>query len=209
MNHSSTELDINPPQQGRTLAGWERILDAGLSILVEQGYEAFTIAAICERAKVNPPAIYARVRTKKALFLAVFEHGFRALRDETEARRARLTGGTPDTVIRNAVEAIARTTLAHERFNRPVVLRAEADPEIALRTRQARSETSNWFRGLMLQQKSALRSSNPDDIDRCFHVIFAALIARVATPSALDIGTPYSDDAFIADLQETAVRWLL
>jgi AcrR family transcriptional regulator len=203
------ELDIHPPQQERTHAAWVRILDAGLTILQESGYDGFTIAAICDRASVSPPAIYARVRTKKALFLAVFEHGFRIVQEETEATRTRLTGDSPDEIIRGAIAAIGMTTLAHELFHRPVILRAEADKEVALRTQRARTDTATWFRNLVLQHPAALRDAAPDQIDACFRVIFAALMARIATPSALNIGTAYTDDAFICELQEMAVRCLL
>lgn len=207
VTNAPEELQVHPPQQERTHAAWERILDAGVAILEEAGYEGFTIAAICERAGVNPPAIYARVRTKQALFLAVFEQGFRQVREETEATRARLTAGSPEAIVRNAVAAIVLTTFAHERFQRPVILRAEADAEVAARTQQARMDTAAWFRDLVLQHPTALR--DPKRIDACFRVIFAALVARIATPSALDIGVPYPDDAFMRDLQDTAERWLL
>ncbi|MDO6966150.1 TetR/AcrR family transcriptional regulator [Rhizobium alvei] len=209
MKDLPADFEIHPPQQERTQASWERILEAGLRLLEEEGYDGFTIAAICARANVSPTAIYARVRTKKALFLAVFEHGFGAVRQETEATRARLKGSSPDAVIRGAVAAIALTTFAHQRFHRPVILRAEIDDEIALRTRQARTETATWFRDIVLRHSGAQKQPNPERIDRCFRVIFAALMARVATPSALDVGLVYSDESFIADLQDTAVNWLL
>jgi AcrR family transcriptional regulator len=209
VNNPAEELGVRPPLQGRTHVTWERMLDAGLALLKESGYDGFTIAAICERACVSPPAIYARVRTKKALFLAVFEYGFHVVQTETERTRAALTGDSPGAILRNAIAAIALTTFAHERFHRPVILRAEADAEVASRTQQARSETAIWFRDLILQHPGALRDATPERIDRCFRVIFAALMARVATPKGLDIGIPYSDEAFIADLQETAARFLL
>lgn len=200
---------VRPPLQERTYAGWERILDSGVAILEETGYEGFTIAAICARAEVNPPTIYARVRTKRDLFLAVFEHGFRAIQAETEAIRAGLSGGSADAVVRGAVAAMASNSLAHERFHRPVLLRAEADVEVARRTHQARADTATWFRELVLQHSAALRDPDPVRVDAGFRIVFVALMARITTPYALDVAAPISDEAFIADLQETAVRFLL
>src|SRR3954469_18447828 len=51
---------IRPPMQKRTREQWSRVLDAGVTLLEEGGYEAFTIPAICERAQVAVSAIYAR-----------------------------------------------------------------------------------------------------------------------------------------------------
>ncbi|WP_343036163.1 helix-turn-helix domain-containing protein [Streptomyces cyaneogriseus] len=50
-------------------------MDADVALIEENGYEAFTIAAVCERAQVAPRALYDRTTSKDALFLAVYEHG--------------------------------------------------------------------------------------------------------------------------------------
>src|SRR3954469_18227028 len=68
-------LAVREPRQQRTREQWARILDAGVELLEQGGYEAFTIAALCERAAVPPRALYARADTKDGLFLAVYEHG--------------------------------------------------------------------------------------------------------------------------------------
>jgi len=204
------DLAVRPPQQGRTQAAWERILDAGLAILEESGYAGFTIAAICGRAGVSPPAIYARVRTKQALYFAVFEHGFAPLRArQVEALDpVRWADATAEEAARGAIAAIAWTSLAHEPFLREVARRAEEDPEVAARTHDARQWTAELFTGLMLQHPDELRSPDPEQVRACFRVVFAALMARIALPRALDVGPQVDDAAFVAHLQETAVRWL-
>src|SRR5438309_4007748 len=78
----AADLEVREPRQQRSREAWERVLDAGVAILEDAGYEAFTIAAVCERARVAPPAIYARTSNKDALFLAVYEHGIARLRAE-------------------------------------------------------------------------------------------------------------------------------
>lgn len=203
------DLEIRPPRQERTHAAWNRVLEAGVAILEDAGYEGFTISAICERAGVSPPTIYARVRTKKALFFAVFDRGFEPI--EKRQRDALSAGewleGKPDDIVRGIVEAIAIPTLDHERFLRAVIRRAEADPEVARRTHSARSGTADRFREVVLRHSHTLRPGA--DLDACFRVIFAALVARVVTPSSLDTGGSVSDVEFVAALQEIAVRVLL
>jgi AcrR family transcriptional regulator len=77
-------LTIRPPRQERSRRAWDRVLDAGVALLEEAGYEGFTIAAVCERAHVPPRAIYDRAPTKDALFLAVYEHGMARIKADHE-----------------------------------------------------------------------------------------------------------------------------
>src|SRR5215212_11927479 len=114
----SADLEVRPPKQQRSREAWNRVLDAGVAILEDGGLEAFTIAAVCERAGVAPPAIYARTTSKDALFLAVYEHGIGRLRDEQEvfARPERWAGLPPVELVRAAVAELVGITFRHERF---------------------------------------------------------------------------------------------
>jgi AcrR family transcriptional regulator len=46
---------VRAPRQARSRATWARVLDAGLELLEEGGYEAITIDALCLRASATPP----------------------------------------------------------------------------------------------------------------------------------------------------------
>src|SRR3954468_532979 len=118
------DLEVRPPKQRRSREAWRRVLDAGVAILEEGGYDAFTIAAVCERSQVAPPAIYARTSSKDALFLAVYEHGIAALRAEQEvfADAGRWSGLASEELVRAAVGESVGISLRHQRFLRSVVL---------------------------------------------------------------------------------------
>lgn len=92
-NGAGDPLAIRPPLQRRSREAWARVLDAGVALLAEGGYEAFTIAAVCDRAQVAPRAIYARTDSKDALFLAVYEHGLARVRADQGSSPTRTTGG--------------------------------------------------------------------------------------------------------------------
>ena len=82
---TASSLEVRPPLQRRSREAWQRVLDAGVELLEEGGYPAFTIAAVCDRAQVAPRALYTRVDTKDALFLAVYEHGIARVRADHAA----------------------------------------------------------------------------------------------------------------------------
>ena len=123
--------EVRPPKQQRSREAWNRVLDAGVAILEDGGYDAFTIAAVCERASVAPTAIYARTTSKDALFLAVYEHGIAQHPGRAGGLRRRRALGRAwllPTLVRAAVAEMVGISLRHQRFLRAVVLDLRRPP---------------------------------------------------------------------------------
>jgi AcrR family transcriptional regulator len=211
-NDPAGESGIRPPKQRRSREAWGRVLDAGVAILEEDGYDAFTIAAVCARAGVAPPAIYARTTSKEALFLAVYEHGIARLVADQEvlAPADRWTGRGPAELVREVVAETVRIALRHQRFLRPVVLLSASHPEV-------RRRGSGYSRGLGERFVARLAPLGDrithDDAEiatwTCFDTVFATTIIRVAYGPRFATAVAEDDEAFVARLGETAVRYLL
>jgi len=206
------DLEVRPPKQQRSREAWNRVLDAGVAILEDGGYDAFTIAAVCERAAVAPTAIYARTTSKDALFLAVYEHGIAALRAEQGifADDGRWAGLAPAELVRSAVAEMVGISLRHQRFLGAVVLISAAHPEVARRGSQYAQELGDGFSRVVLRASDAI--THPDveaAVRACFGTVFAASIIRVAYGPGFATPSPVDDDTFIASLGETAARYLL
>jgi AcrR family transcriptional regulator len=205
-------LDVRPPKQRRSREAWERVLDAGVSILEEGGYPAFTIAAVCARAKVAPPAIYARTTSKDALFLAVYERGIERLRREQAdfAADPRWEHLAPAELVRAAAEETVGIPLRHRRFLGPVVLLSADHAEVRRRGSAYSEELGEQFARVVLRVRDAVRHADaPAAVRACFGTLFAAAIIRVAYGPGFATSEPVDDDTFVADLGETAVRYLL
>ena len=208
----SADLEVRPPLQRRSRETWARVLDAGVAVLEDGGYEAFTIAAVCERAQVAPTALYARTTSKDALFLAVYEHGIARLRADQEvfADDARWTGLAPVELVRAAVAEMVGISLRHERYLRAVVLVSAAHPEVRRRGSHYSRELGEGFARVVLRARDAVRHEDPEAAVRsCFGTVFATAMIRVAYGPGFATPAPVGDDAFVADLGETAVRYLL
>jgi AcrR family transcriptional regulator len=206
------DLEVRPPQQRRSREAWSRVLDAGVAILEDGGSEAFTIAAVCTRAGVAPPAIYARTTSKDALFLAVYEHGIaRLLADQAVlADAARWEGLTPPELVRSAVAEVVRVFLRHERFLRAVVLVSAAHPEVRRRGSGYGRLLGEQFGAVVLRAAGAITHPDPPAAVRaCFGTVFAAAVIRVAYGPGFATSAETTDEAFAADLGEIAVRYLL
>jgi AcrR family transcriptional regulator len=128
---------IRPPLQRRSQAAWNRILDAGMQILIEQGRDALTIQAVCRRAKVSPTALYARVDGLSGLFWAIYDRGIGQV-ITTYERLLDAAAQTEDSVerVRAVVRAMCENFHRHERFLHQIINISVADE--ALRRRGSR-----------------------------------------------------------------------
>lgn len=209
---AETSLEVRPPLQRRSREAWNRVLDAGVALLEDGGYDAFTIAAVCERAGVAPRALYARVDTKDALFLAVYEHGIARLRagQEVFADDARWDGLAAADLVRGAVAEMVGISLRHARFLRAVVLVSAAHEEVRRRGSRYGQELGEGFARVVLRARDAIGHEDPEAAVRSvFGTVFATSVIRVAYGPAFATPVPVDDERFVADLGETAVRYLL
>ena len=209
---AESELEIRPPKQQRSREAWNRILDAGVALLEDGGYDAFTIAAVCERAGVAPPAIYARTTSKEALFLAVYEHGIARLvtaQDVLAPADHWATLGPAD-LVRSAVAETVRIALRHQRFLRPVVLLSASHPEVRRRGSGYSRALGEAFVALLRPVRDEITHADAEAAAwACFDTVFAATIIRVAYGPGFATPVGEDDDTFVARLGETAVRFLL
>ena len=206
------DLEVRPPKQQRSREAWNRVLDAGVAILEEGGYDAFTIAAVCERARVAPPAIYARTASKDALFLAVYEHGISRLREDQEifADTARWADLPPADLVRDAVAEMVGISLRHQPFLRAVVLISAAHPEVQRRGSRYSRELGDQFGRVLARVADEMSHTDPERaIGACFEAAFSASIIRVAYGPSFASQAPRDDAQFVSDLGAMAVRYLL
>jgi AcrR family transcriptional regulator len=202
-------LAVRPPLQQRSREAWTRVLDAGVALLEEGGYEAFTIAAVCERAQVAPRALYARVDTKDALFLAVYEHGIaRVLADQAVltdgSRWSRLPAAE---VAVRAVQEVAGIFHRNAAFLRSVVLLSGAHAEVYRRGAHYTRDLADQFTALVL---AAGEIDQPDPavaVRAAFNAVFSSLVVRTAYGPAF-AGPTADDEAFLETLAAMVRRYL-
>jgi AcrR family transcriptional regulator len=131
------EADAPPrsrPGRQRSEAADKAILDAALAVLGEQGYAAFTMAAVIARAGVSSATLYRRWATKKELVgaalassapkLAVIDTG--TLDGDVAAFIAFL--GTSLSVRRDDLSGVLSTELRHDEELRSVLVATFVTP---------------------------------------------------------------------------------
>lgn len=204
----SDDLAVRAPLQKRTREQWERVLDAGVQLLEEGGYAAFTIAALCERADVAPRALYARADTKDGLFIAAYERGMeRVLADHHVFADASLWTVDDDAErIRLAVDRLVRIFIDHEAFLRAVVLISNVHPEVLRRGAEYITDIERLFIDVL---RPVLGDGNqtPHDLEFCFSMVLSAMVLRVAYGP--DFGPAGDTESLTCDLVVMAQRFLM
>lgn len=206
----ATAPTIRPPLQQRSREAWNRVLDAGVALLEEGGYEAFTIAAVCERAAVAPRAVYDRVDDKETLFVAVYEHGIARIRDDEVllSDDDHWRALEPHRLVREAIETLAALFTRHAAFLRAVVLISGVHDEVYRRGAQYSQDLGNRFTRAILAAGDQITHPEPESAIRMtFNTLFSTLVLRTAYGPAF--ATPSTDDAtFLHMLTDLAERYL-
>jgi AcrR family transcriptional regulator len=207
---SGADLAVREPRQRRTREQWERILDAGVQLLEDGGYEGFTIAALCDRAEVPPRALYARAATKDALFLAVYERGMsRVLAGHVVfAQRERWTIDDDQRRVEQAVRYLVKIFVDNAAFLRAVVLISGAHLEVRRRGEAYRNAIGELFTAVLAPLDVNAGHDNPaGEHEFCFSLIFSAMVLRTAYGPGF--GLTGEVETLVQELVTMAQRYLL
>ena len=142
----------------------------------------------------------------------MYEHGIAAMLAEQEVfgDDDRWAGLPPAELIRSAVAEMVGISLRHRRFLGSVVLISAAHEEVARRGSRYAERTRRRLHAGGARARDDIRHADPEAAARaCFGTVFATTIIRVAYGPAFATSSPVDDDTFVADLGETAVRYLL
>lgn len=96
--HAGAVTTTRVPQEERTRAMRQRLLDAAVECLVDHGFAGTSTTLVSERAGVSRGAQLHHFPTKNDLVLAAVEHLSRARGEELAAAAARLPSGSQRTV---------------------------------------------------------------------------------------------------------------
>lgn len=209
---AGSEQLIRPPLQRRSQESLERVLQAGAELLLDVGYEGFTLQEVSRRSGVSIGSIYARAPSKEALILAIYDREMAKVGEANDRLRqtAQLEGLQPRELIIALVELMARSTLEHADILRVFMYRALIDPEIWRRGSDRSIQLSHAFEEALLEHKDELSHPDPElAIDVAFRFIYNTLVRRVSHGDKFESQRPLSDEDLIRELGEAAADYLL
>jgi AcrR family transcriptional regulator len=180
---ASSDSALRPPQQNRSRASLDRVLQAGQELLVEKGFDGFTVQEVSKRAKVSIGSIYARAPNKDALVFAVYDHAVAELRDERQAfdDPTRWEGLSFDALVRAAVRECAETMFRHEDVLRIIMTRAAIDQGVRERGAQQIYDVARQWEEVVLARRDEIAHPDPElAVEIAFRMFYATLVRRIS-----------------------------
>ena len=173
---------IRPPQQQRSRASFERVLEAATELLRDEGYQGFTLAEVSRRAHVSIGSIYARVPSKDALFYTIHERVMNRIADESAvfsdpSRWERLS--TRRLVI-EAVRELAAPFRTHTGILRVIMQRGAVDEVVANRGSASLSTLAEQFKAVLLTRRMDITHPDPElAVDIAYRMAYCTVARQV------------------------------
>ncbi len=180
---ATSEPLIRPPQQRRSQESLERLLQAGFEVLQEQGFAGFTLQEVSSRAEVSIGSIYARVPSREALIMAIYEREM-AWTLEEEARQIELARSLEDSSPSERIRALVRieitTMLAHADTLRVFMRGASSFPEIWDRGAVKSQMNAKTFKECVLGVREHIDHPDPElAVDIAWRMIYCTVARRI------------------------------
>lgn len=189
----ATDKTSRTPQQGRSKASLERMLQAARDLMVERGSEDFTLIEVSKRGRVSIGSIYLRFESKDNLVRAVIAAAMEALTSAEDEMLARLTNaGSLREFVPRFVEAYAEVLTTHAPLLRLAMARAEHDPLVAGPGKSAALRAVRQAIEAMLRYPGEFGGDDREvRASAAYYIIFATLARQLSLGSSREAVTEY------------------
>lgn len=199
------------PQQGRSKASLERMIDAARTLMVERGSEDFTLAEVSKRGKVSIGSIYLRFESKDNLVRAVIakamqdlEHAEDEMLVSLEQRCSTLAEFVPEFVY-----AYAAVLGEHAALLRLAMSRAEYDPLVAEPGKRAALRAVNLVTKAMLRHAGEFGGTDHElRAKAAYYIVFATLARHLSLGSSREPVTEYDWEQLKLELGRMCLAYL-
>ncbi len=202
---------IRPPLQRRSQQSLERVLQAGLEVLQEQGVEGFTLQEVSRRAGVSIGSIYARVESREALIMAIYERAMAWTEEQDQIARAALHEDlSPRERIETIVSNMANDMLGHADILRVFMRQAPLNHDIWQRGAEKSHETAKTFERAILERREDINHPEPElAVDVAFRMIYCTIARRITHGPKFESARPVSNKKLVRELARAVADYLL
>jgi len=155
---------FSPPQQDRSRRTMDRIAEAALSLMEEEGAEAATVAAIVERADASIGSFYARFPTKEDLFRYLEDRVWTEARERWDEALAGESweGRSMTEVVEGVVGLLLRSFQADYHRRRVLGTRASVEPGKNLQRREFHRHLLETVTPLLMAREDEIQHPDPE-----------------------------------------------
>lgn len=198
------------PQQERSQRSLEQALKAAEELLIEEGYEGFSLRKVSSRSGVSTGSIYARVDSKDDLVHIVAARLIEARWADHEQFMvgAREITALPE-LIAYVIPGYGEILRRHSPLLRPLLLRAPYDEQLLDTHRSHAKEVRDDIVAMIAAHRDEIVHPRPDDAPRIvFSVASDAVFLFLGLGTRLIVPDMRGWDQLLDDLVDIAVRVL-
>jgi AcrR family transcriptional regulator len=202
---------VQPPQQERSRASFERVIQAATQLLEEEGYDGFTLAEVSKRANVSIGSIYARVKSKDDLFYVIQDRYMTASEERQRLQEpAAWAELTPADAVVGVVAEIGELFKVNERLLRVFMHRGIVDPAVATRSSVSVSRFHDEVVAILLTKRAAIAHDDPElAIDVAFRMAWGTLARQIMYWPTFESQRTIAWDTLVHELSRACTAYLL
>ncbi len=176
----ATNAISNKPLQGRSLASYERMLDATKALMLERGSEEFTLQDVSDLGAVSIGSIYLRFQSKDRLLHAVIARELEDVIAAEEVMIAEVLHEKQDlrAFLTRFIDRYSRNLEEHARILRAIMQRASVDPAVSGPGKETARRSMAMAVDAILQFNGEITGSDPREKAHAVMQIVFATIAR-------------------------------
>jgi AcrR family transcriptional regulator len=202
---------FRPPQQTRSQATLDRILDAAEEVLEEKSFGEATLAEIMERAGVTVGAFYRRFPDKDALLHLLDNRLFAELHEIAQSLLgdARWNGATAPQIVHGLADTAVHLYRERRGLLRSLFLRARTDRVIMQTAREVNAHYIDRLRALLLARADQIRHPEPERaVELGFMIFVGALRETVLFGEVWPNPQGVIDDSLAHELARSYLAYL-
>jgi len=171
---SETGVKVRIPQQKRSEETRQKILDAGLALFEEEGYQATSSKKIAKRAGVSIGSFYSYFQDKKHLLMEILACKVEGIEElgQNIIESPELADLDERQLIRMMIEQSQQLIVASPEFNRELLMQCYTDDEVCAYIAQKSERVVRRVVQVLESRKHRLRVT---DLDAAAHVVSGAV----------------------------------
>jgi AcrR family transcriptional regulator len=206
------EATVLPAKQKRSQESIERVVEASIRLLEENGFERFTIQDVSRSADLSVGAIYARFGNKESLLRIVHAQAMEAMARDGEAVGA--VDGRPGQDVREviveAVRSVAGIFHRNEKLLRAFMHLGAVDDEIARRGSSVSIDLSRQFAATILAHGQAIAHPNPETaVDVAYRMAYCTFARQVMYGPSFESDRAIGWDDLAEEVADACSAYLL
>jgi AcrR family transcriptional regulator len=209
---ASADPLIRPPLQRRSRESLERLLQTGLELLQDKGFDGFTLQELSQRAGVSIGSIYARVDGRDALIMAIYERAMQSIDAEEQAKLEQvqsLPGLTAREHAERIITTAAETMLANGDVLGVFMRQAPMNSEILARGTDISRANARIFQRALLAHRAEMRHPDPElAVDVTWRMIYCTIARRITHGPRFESARRLSDQRLVTELTRAALAYL-